>query len=227
MSANTAVYDRMTAWEMVEYFGLLYGIGKDELVERMERLFARLKMNEIRDLLGAKMSTGMKQKVKLATALVHDPQVLFLDEPTNGLDPAGRREMLRLIRELTTTYNKSVILSSHILSDVESICDRVAIIVKGRIRHQGSIEDFLPDDRRTTDVLISSLPPETAEEIAERFDVEMRGLGERLELRVAEKEVNGVLDAVMRVGAEVVSVTPHRNSLEDVFLDAVRAGEGA
>jgi ABC-2 type transport system ATP-binding protein len=141
----------------------------------------------------------------------------------SGLDPIGRKEIRDLILRLRTE-GKTVFMNTHILSDVESICDRVAIIVKGRIRHQGKMEDFLPDDRRTTDVLISSLPPETADQLGESFDLEMRGLGERLELRVAEKDVNAVLEAVMRVGAEVVSVTPHRNSLEDVFLDAVRAG---
>jgi sodium transport system ATP-binding protein len=82
MSANTAVYDRMTGWEMVEYFGRLHGIPPEVLGDRMETLFDRLKMNDTRDILGAKMSTGMKQKVSVARAVVHDPPVLIFDEAT-------------------------------------------------------------------------------------------------------------------------------------------------
>jgi ABC-2 type transport system ATP-binding protein len=113
-------------------------------------------------------------------------------------------------------------MNTHILHDVEMICDRVAIIVKGRIRHQGRIEDVLSSTTRRTDLVVSCLPPEIVEDLEERFDLEMRGLGERLELRVEEKDVNAVLDRVMTMGAEVVSVTPHRGSLEDAFIDAVR-----
>jgi sodium transport system ATP-binding protein len=141
VSANTAVYDRMTAWEMVAYFGGLYGIAGDELRDRMERLFERLQMNDVRDVLGSKMSTGMKQKVSIARALVHDPPVLVFDEATAGLDVLVARSLLRTIAELRD-HGKCVIFSTHIMREVEKLCDRVAILHRGRILTEGGIEEL-------------------------------------------------------------------------------------
>jgi sodium transport system ATP-binding protein len=141
MSANTGVYDRMTAWEMVEYFGRLYGIAADELRERMERLFLRLQMNDIRDLLGAKMSTGMKQKVSIARALVHDPPVLVFDEATSGLDVLVARALLRTVAELRD-HGKCVIFSTHIMREAEKLCDRVAIMHRGHILAEGTLAEL-------------------------------------------------------------------------------------
>jgi len=141
VSANTAVYDRMTAWEMVEYFGRLYGMERDILRERMERLFERLQMNEIRDVLGSKMSTGMKQKVSIARALIHDPPVLIFDEATVGLDVLVARAVLSTISELRD-LGKCVIYSSHIMREIEKLCDRVAIIHKGRVLAAGELDEL-------------------------------------------------------------------------------------
>ncbi|MBI1246514.1 ATP-binding cassette domain-containing protein [bacterium] len=141
MSANTAVYDRMTAWEMVEYFGKLYGLPDDQLAERMEELFHRLGMREIRDVLGAKMSTGMKQKVSIARALVHDPPVLIFDEPTLGLDVFVARALVQIIAELRD-QGKCIIFSSHIMREVEKLCDKVAIMNRGKILAEGSIDEL-------------------------------------------------------------------------------------
>lgn len=138
VSASTGVYDRMTAWEMVEYFGRLYGIDDQRLAERMEALFERLKMNEIRDLTGAKMSTGMKQKVSIARALVHDPPVLIFDEPTSGLDVLVARALLRTVAELRD-QGKCIIFSTHIMREVEKLCDRVAIVHRGHILAEGTL----------------------------------------------------------------------------------------
>jgi len=223
---NPYFYPFLTAREILDFYARLSGVAGSERAQRVERLLDLVNLGHAMDARLRTFSKGMLQRVGIAQALIHDPKVVFLDEPMSGLDPLGRMEIRDLILSLRAE-GKTVFMNTHILSDVESICDRVAIIVKGRIRHQGKMEDFLPDDRRATDVLISSLPPETADQLEERFELEMRGLGERLELRVAEKDVNAVLESVMRVGAEVVSVTPHRNSLEDVFLDAVRAGGDA
>jgi sodium transport system ATP-binding protein len=138
MSANTGVYDRMTAWEMVEYFGRLYGLAADELRDRMEALFERLQMNDIRDLLGAKMSTGMRQKVSIARALVHDPPVLIFDEATAGLDVLVARALLRTVAELRD-HGKCIIFSTHIMREAEKLCDRLAIMHRGHILAEGTL----------------------------------------------------------------------------------------
>lgn len=141
MSANTAVYDRMTAWEMVEYFGRLYGIEQEQLRDRMEHLFDRLQMQNIRDLLGAKMSTGMKQKVSVARAIVHDPPVLIFDEATSGLDVLVARALLDTVAELRD-QGKCIVFSTHIMREAERLCDRVAIMHEGRILAEGTLDQL-------------------------------------------------------------------------------------
>jgi sodium transport system ATP-binding protein len=141
VSTNTAVYDRMTAWEMVEYFGRLYGLNQDELAERMEDVFQRLKMNEIRDVLGAKMSTGMKQKVSIARAIVHDPPVLIFDEATSGLDVLVARALLKTVSELRD-HGKCIVFSTHIMREAERLCDRIAIMHRGNILAEGTIPEL-------------------------------------------------------------------------------------
>jgi sodium transport system ATP-binding protein len=141
VSTNTAVYDRMTAWEMVEYFGRLYGLAPELLRERMIRLFDRLSMNEIRDVLGAKMSTGMKQKVSIARALVHDPPVLIFDEATAGLDVLVARALLKIVAQLRD-QGKCVIFSTHIMREAERLCDRIAIMHRGHILAEGSLAEL-------------------------------------------------------------------------------------
>lgn len=141
MSANTGIYDRMTAWEMVEFFGRLYGLNDELLRTRMEDLFARLKMNDIRDQLGAKMSTGMKQKVSIARALVHDPPVLIFDEATSGLDVLVARALINTVAELRE-QGKCVIFSTHIMREAEKLCNRIAIMYRGHILAEGTLEEL-------------------------------------------------------------------------------------
>jgi sodium transport system ATP-binding protein len=141
MSANTAVYDRMTGWEMVEYFGRLHGIPQDLLTGRMESLFDRLKMNDTRDILGAKMSTGMKQKVSVARAVVHDPPVLIFDEATAGLDVLVARALLNTVAELRD-QGKCILFSTHIMREAERLCDRVAILHRGQVLAEGTLDEL-------------------------------------------------------------------------------------
>ena len=141
VSNNTAIYDRMTAWELVQYFGRLHGMPKDVLNQRLESLFDQLRMNDFRDVPGAKMSTGMKQKVSIARAMVHDPPVLVFDEATLGLDVLVARNLLSVIRSLRDA-GKCLIFSTHIMSEVERLCDRIAIMHRGGILDTGSLEDL-------------------------------------------------------------------------------------
>jgi sodium transport system ATP-binding protein len=141
LSANTGIYERMTAWEMVEYYGQLYQIPPDRLRERMETLFSALQMNDFRHRRGGEMSTGMKQKVSIARALVHDPPVLIFDEPTAGLDVLVQRAVLQTIQQLRT-QGKTILFSTHILREVEKLCDRVAIMSRGRIVACGTLPDL-------------------------------------------------------------------------------------
>jgi sodium transport system ATP-binding protein len=150
LSANTAIYDRMTAWELVEYFARLYGLEGERLRQRMEEVFHNLQMNDFRDVLGAKMSTGMRQKVSIARAIVHDPPVLIFDEPTAGLDVLVARAVLDNIRRLRD-QGKCILFSTHIMREVEKLCDRVAIISKGRIRAAGTLTE-LQEQYRQHDV---------------------------------------------------------------------------
>jgi sodium transport system ATP-binding protein len=141
LSANTGVYDRMTAWEMVEYYGKLNQIPADELRPRQEELFRTLQMESFRDVPGGKMSTGMKQKVSIARALVNDPPVLIFDEPTSGLDVLVQRAVLESIKQLRGR-GKTIVFSTHIMREVEKLCDRVAIMSKGRIVVCGTLDEL-------------------------------------------------------------------------------------
>jgi sodium transport system ATP-binding protein len=141
LSANTAIYDRMSAWELVEYFGRLYGMEPARLRPRMEEVFSQLQMNDFRDVLGAKMSTGMRQKVSIARAIVHDPPVLIFDEPTAGLDVLVGRAVMQNIARLRE-MGKCIVFSTHIMREVEKLCDRVAIVSRGRILACGTLAEL-------------------------------------------------------------------------------------
>ena len=141
LSASAAIYDRMSAWETVEYFARLYGLRGDHLARRMHEVFTTLQMYDFRDVLGAKMSTGMRQRVSIARAIIHDPPVLIFDEPTSGLDVLGARNVLDNILGLRD-MGKCIVYSTHIMREVEKLCDRVAIVSKGSIRATGTLADL-------------------------------------------------------------------------------------
>ena len=141
LSNNTGIYDRMTAREMVEHFGRLYGIPEELLQSRITELFERLQMTNARDMLCSKMSTGMKQKVSIARTVIHDPPVLIFDEPTTGLDVLVARKVIDEVKALRD-QGKCIIYSTHIMREVEKLCHRIAIIYRGKILAMGSVAEL-------------------------------------------------------------------------------------
>ncbi len=138
LSAATALYGRLTAREMVEYFGRLHGLNAVTLRDRVESIFTTLDMNEFRDRRCDQLSTGMKQKVSIARTLIHDPPVMIFDEPTHGLDVLISRTVVDFIRECRNR-GKTVIFSTHVMREAEKLCDTIALIHGGRIVAEGTL----------------------------------------------------------------------------------------
>jgi ABC-2 type transport system ATP-binding protein len=219
---NPWFYDFLTGREFLRFYARVSGVARGAREARIAELLAKVGLADAADQRLRTYSKGMLQRVGIAQALVHDPDVVFLDEPMSGLDPIGRKEIRDLILRLHAD-GKTVFMNTHILSDVEMICHRVAIIVRGRIRYEGSIDEFLDAGERESDVVLAGLAPELAAEL-EELGARLRGLGDRTEVRVSEKRVAEVLSRVLAAGAQVISVAPHRASLETIFLSAVEEG---
>jgi ABC-2 type transport system ATP-binding protein len=219
---NPWFYDFLTGSEFLRFYARVSGVARGAREARIAELLAKVGLADAADQRLRTYSKGMLQRVGIAQALVHDPDVVFLDEPMSGLDPIGRKEIRDLILRLHAD-GKTVFMNTHILSDVEMLCHRVAIIVRGRIRYEGSIDEFLDAGERESDVVLAGLAPELAAEL-EELGARLRGLGDRTEVRVPEKRVAEVLSRALQAGAQVISVAPHRASLETIFLSAVEEG---
>jgi len=141
LSTATALYGRLTAREFIEYFGRLHGIGEDVLRERVNALLTRLEMNDFCNRRCDSFSTGMKQKTSIARVLVHDPPVMIFDEPTTGLDVMTARTIISFIRECRER-GKTVIFSTHVMSEAEKLCDQIGIIHGGRLLAEGTLEEL-------------------------------------------------------------------------------------
>ena len=156
LSTATALYDRLTAAETVEYFGQLYGLDAATIARRTNEIFKSLDMDEFRDRRCGKLSTGMKQKVSIARTLVHDPPVMIFDEPTNGLDVMAARSITDFIRQCRDK-GKTVIFSTHVMSEVEKLCNCIGIIHGGRMRAEGTVQELKDRYRKDNleDIFIS------------------------------------------------------------------------
>jgi len=220
---NPYFYDYLTAREFLDYCGEIFGLGKTERRRRAAALLGRVNLDEKKwDTQLRKFSKGMLQRVGLAQALVNDPQVVFLDEPMSGLDPVGRREVRDLIAALRAE-GKTVFMCSHILSDIEVLCDRVAILKRGRLAHVGSLEELSrrAGDSSQVEVIATAT---TADSLSvhlpnsDRFQLQSTASGVRI-LANDEMEVDVVIAALRKAGGKLVSVQPVRQSLEELFLD--------
>lgn len=141
LSGSTGLYDRLTAEEMVKYFGDLYGLDEETLNSRIEKIFALLDMMDFRKVRCSKLSTGMKQKVSIARTLINNPPLLVLDEPTMGLDVLSAKNIIDFIRK-SKDDRKAIIFSTHIMSEAEYLCDRVGILHKGKIYFSGTLKEI-------------------------------------------------------------------------------------
>jgi ABC-2 type transport system ATP-binding protein len=217
-------YDYLTARELLEYCAQLFGYARSAQRRRTEALLERVQLDQRSwDRPLRRFSKGMLQRVGLAQALLNDPEVVFLDEPMSGLDPIGRRQVRDLIASLRA-HGTTVFFSSHILADIEILCDRVAILQGGRLAHLGRLEDLrqVLDGAGHLEVTVAGgVVEDIRRALAAVADasVTVTPGGARIEVS-SEGDVDGALAAARRSGARLVSVQPVRQSLEDLFVGA-------
>ena len=217
MPENPYVYPYLSPREFVTMCARLNGIGGKGLMARVEAVIAKVGMSEAIDRPVMNLSKGMLQRVGLAAALVHDPELLLLDEPMSGLDPVGRKEVRDLIVD-ERDRGRTVFFSSHILADVEMMCDRVCILRRGEVVVSGSLEELLGAGARRSEVSLRDVSSELKEELTKLGHLD-REVGATLALEVeGDEAVARVLKLALERGARVESVLPKRETLEDVFV---------
>lgn len=212
-------YDYLTAEEFLRFYGRLAGLPRETVQQRVPQLLERVGLTEARYRQLRKFSKGMLQRIGLAQALIHDPELIILDEPMSGLDPIGRKEVRDLILSLRD-QGKTVFFSTHIVSDVEMICDRVGILAKGRMLTSGRIEDLVSEHvAQSVEVVCDGV---VGDELAEVKSKAVRILqrGDRcLMILPGQDHLEEVLATLRHVGGKLVSVIPHKGSLEEIFLE--------
>ncbi|MGV3618038.1 MAG: ABC transporter ATP-binding protein [Fimbriimonas sp.] len=214
----------MSAVQFVAYSGELAGMPSDQALRRAHEVLEYCGLGEARYRNVETYSTGMKQRIKLAQALVHGPKLLLLDEPTNGLDPAGREDMLELVRSVSHGKGISVLVSSHLLPDIERVCDRVIVVMGGQLRAQGTIKDLKRIEGHPVDVELREASPAFVAAVQAKgasispptfttYRVQMAG--------AQEDTMRAVLTAAREVGAQVRGLHLAERSLEEAFLQAL------
>jgi ABC-2 type transport system ATP-binding protein len=212
----------MNAVTFVGYCGQLAGLPASDAMQRAHEVLYYVGLGEARYRNVETYSTGMKQRIKLAQALVHDPDLLFLDEPTNGMDPKGREEMLELVRDLAHNKKIHLILSSHLLPDVEYTCDRVVVLDKGRVVTQGSIDTLKGERRQVFELRIKGDRAAFAAQLAAAgFDCHETDEDVMRVLVGADQGARALFAMADREKVQVRHLRPSVPTLEDVFAKAV------
>jgi ABC-2 type transport system ATP-binding protein len=215
-------YDYLTGEEFLRFYGQLFGLHGTALTARIEYLLQMIGLPHVKALQLRKFSKGMLQRIGIAQALINDPHLVVLDEPMSGLDPVGRKEVRDLILRLKDE-GKTIFFSSHILHDAELLCDRVSILVKGRIVAMGSVKDLVGHASASSiEVVVEGLGEEGLGHIQPMVERIAAQGGRTLLVLKGQAQLNGVLDVIRAAKATLISVTPHQSSLEDLFMKEVR-----
>jgi len=215
---NPYFYDYLTAREFIDYCGQLFGFDKSIRERRTDEVLTRVNLDKKSwDRQLRKFSKGMLQRVGMAQALVNDPEIVFLDEPMSGLDPVGRREFRDLIASLNSE-GKTVFMCSHILSDIEVLCDSIAILKGGKLAHAGTLEELRAAEANAIEIIASGAD---ADRLKSQLKIQAEVTTTPSGLRIAvgdEKDVDAVIAALRSVDGKLVAVNPVKQSLEELFL---------
>lgn len=223
---NPYIYPFLTPMEFVEMCGRLSGLRGRSLRDRSRQVLEKTGVLYAADRPARRLSKGMLQRTALAAALVGDPRLLILDEPMSGLDPIGRKEVKDLILE-ERQNGRTVFFSTHILGDVETMCDRVTILRLGEVVVEGRLDELLKSDIHRTDVVISE-PFDAVERLCEEHGWAKKIAGGRLRIEVSDRQaIELLLRQALQSGAEVQEVVPHHQTLEEIFVREALGSPGA
>ena len=214
-------YDYLTAQELLEYYGQLSGIPGKERSQGVQQMLARVGLQDSAKLQLRKFSKGMLQRVGLAQAILHDPKLVFLDEPMSGLDPMGRREVRDLIQQLRSE-GKTVFFSTHILSDAEALCDRIAVIHRGELRGVGEVADLTSEVRGKVEMVFYA---KSAPAALTALGAEAHVSGDMVNAVVPEEEQDAALEILRRERVRIISLNPVRSSLEEYYVQKLQSSE--
>jgi len=216
-------YDYVTSRELLEYYARLSGVAGGERSHRIAEMLDRVGLRDSADLQLRKFSKGMLQRVGIAQAILHDPKVVFLDEPMSGLDPMGRREVRDLIEQLKHD-GKTVFFSTHILSDAEALCDRVAVIHLGELRGVGAVAELTASVKGKVELVWRG---NKVPQFFVSLGAESHISGDLVRAVIPEASLDAAIDALRRDRLQLISATPVRTSLEDYYLAQMKPAPAA